>query len=571
MQRLTGRVGAAARFVAQNRLTILALAAIWAIGVGAFVVVHQSNVTVDREVKAQLANGKMQRELGDLTLIAVAPVFLPRAVRPSVDGIRLQLKDAERGINTTSSALGRYDTANELAPIVSGERLYFAEIAQIATLFTKGRLTAGVSAFGRSYQPTGNYGKLIADMRRLSAADSRQAAHARATRTTVEVFAFAILLLAFSGILGYTTHLSHARRRLLELSQVDASTDALTGLPNRRKLFTDMKALLAESPPPTELALGMFDLDGFKHYNDTFGHPAGDALLVRLSHKLAAATEGHGAAYRMGGDEFCVIIRGAGAEGILSTAAEALSEHGESFSVHCSYGSVVVVPGELTLEQALQQADQRLYDNKPASPTHASREAYDVLLQVLAEQHFSLSTHLITVGRLAEAVARKLGLPEDQITLTRLTGELHDIGKTAIPDAILNKPGPLDQDEWTFMKRHTIIGERILAAAPALTAIAPLVRSSHERLDGTGYPDGLRADEIPISSRIVAVVDAYHAMTIRRPYRLPRTLDGAIDELRRCAGSQFDPTVTEAFVAILRGSIRKLPARRSPAPAMVAA
>jgi diguanylate cyclase (GGDEF)-like protein len=296
----------------------------------------------------------------------------------------------------------------------------------------------------------------------------------------------------------------------------------------------------------------MFDLDGFKIYNDTFGHPAGDALLVRCGRKLAAALEGHGSAYRMGGDEFCVIVRGAGADRVLAAAAEALSEHGEHFDVRCSSGSVVIGPSEMTLEQALLQADQRLYSNKRSSRGRAGGEAHDVLLSVLAEHSLSLAAHLGHVGTLAEAVARELGLPEDVVTLTRLTAELHDVGKTAIPDVVLEKPGPLDAEEWELLKQHTIIGERILGAAPALARVAPLVRSTHERVDGTGYPDGLLGDAIPLSSRIVSVVDAYDAMTSSRPYGVERTPDQAIAELRKCAGSQFDPSVVEAFVAVCR-------------------
>jgi HD-GYP domain-containing protein (c-di-GMP phosphodiesterase class II) len=252
----------------------------------------------------------------------------------------------------------------------------------------------------------------------------------------------------------------------------------------------------------------------------------------------------------MGGDEFCVIARGDEVEETLADAAAALSEHGTLFDVTCSRGSVTIAAGEMTLEQAFQLADQRMYDSKRSSRTREGGEAHKVLLRVLAENSLSLATHLSNVGRLAEAVARKLCLSEDEVTLTRLAAELHDIGKTAIPSAILDKPGPLDNEEWAFMKRHTVIGERILAAAPALSAIAPLVRSSHERPDGSGYPDGLRAEEIPLSSRIVAVVDAYDAMATTRPYAPRLTPDQAIDELRRCAGSQFDPSVVDAFVAV---------------------
>ena len=195
-----------------------------------------------------------------------------------------------------------------------------------------------------------------------------------------------------------------------------------------------------------------------------------------------------------------------------------------------------------------------------------------MLLRVLTEGDQSLAAHMSTVGRLAAAVARKLGLSDDEVTLTRLTAELHDVGKTAIPDEILNKPGPLDDQEWSFIKRHTLIGERILAAAPTLARVAPLVRATHERCDGSGYPDGLHDHEIPLSARIVAVVDAYDAMTSHRPYRMPFTTDQAIAELRHCAGTQFDPAVIEAFIAVCQqATSRGNPARTTGLAAPVAA
>jgi HD-GYP domain-containing protein (c-di-GMP phosphodiesterase class II) len=129
--------------------------------------------------------------------------------------------------------------------------------------------------------------------------------------------------------------------------------------------------------------------------------------------------------------------------------------------------------------------------------------------------------------------------------------ELHDVGKIAVPDAIIDKPGPLDPVEWSFVRRHPLIGERILLAAPALRPVARLVRSSHERWDGAGYPDGLCGDEIPLGARVVSVCDAFEAMTTDRPYREAISEDEALDELRRCGGSQFDPMVVEAFCRVI--------------------
>jgi HD-GYP domain-containing protein (c-di-GMP phosphodiesterase class II) len=181
----------------------------------------------------------------------------------------------------------------------------------------------------------------------------------------------------------------------------------------------------------------------------------------------------------------------------------------------------------------------------------AGRQSKDVLLRALAERNPNLGGHLSEVADLAERTARRLGLPAEEVERVRHAGELHDAGKVAIPDGILSKPGPLDAAEWGFVRRHPLIGERIVAAAPSLTRVARLVRSTHERWDGTGYPDRLVADAIPLGSRIVAVADAYDAMTSERPYAAARTPQEALDELRRCAGTQFDPAVVETFRAVV--------------------
>jgi HD-GYP domain-containing protein (c-di-GMP phosphodiesterase class II) len=142
-------------------------------------------------------------------------------------------------------------------------------------------------------------------------------------------------------------------------------------------------------------------------------------------------------------------------------------------------------------------------------------------------------------------------LGAEQLDEIARAAELHDIGKLAIPDEILHKPSPLDADEWELMRQHTLIGERILAAAPAMRPVAAIVRASHEHFGGGGYPDGLAGEQIPLGARIVSVCDAFHAMTHERPYQRTLDADAALAELSRCAGSQFDPAVVEVFGALL--------------------
>ena len=328
--------------------------------------------------------------------------------------------------------------------------------------------------------------------------------------------------------------------------------DALTGLPNRRKLMQDLEERLgADEPEPTLLIV--FDLDGFKAYNDAYGHPAGDALLVRLGERLQDALLGRGHAYRMGGDEFCVLatLRADGQTALAAAGAAALTERGEGFEITASHGAVDLPSEATSPSEALGVADQRMYARKGRKRTSAGRQATDALLKALAERNPGLGAHLDDVTGLCEAVGRELGLADEAMTPLLQAAALHDVGKVAIPDAILDKPGPLDEAEWEFMRTHTLIGERILAEAPALAEAAKIVRASHERWDGTGYPDGLARDEIPLAARIIAVCDSFDAMTSNRPYRTAMSVEGALSELHNCSGTQFDPAVIKAFARVI--------------------
>jgi len=336
---------------------------------------------------------------------------------------------------------------------------------------------------------------------------------------------------------------------LLDRTRHESKTDLLTGLWNRRALVGDLDETIESA---TKSVLMLFDLNGFKSYNDRFGHPAGDALLARLGERLQSGLPADGRAYRLGGDEFCVLVRvdeTKMADVVAETTAN-LTEEGEGFRITSSVG-IVVLPEEATdTTEALKIVDRRMYRHK-GGDRPVGAEGRGALLGVLEARDAVLAAHTNEVVRLSKAIASRM--PYDfSIEAVVSTAQLHDIGKLAVPDSILLKRGPLDASEWEVVRQHTLAGERIVGRVPGLDSVADAVRASHERWDGLGYPDGLAGHDIPLAARIVAVADSYAAMTTPdRPYREPLSPAEAEEEVIRCAGTQFDPVVVEAFLAVL--------------------
>jgi diguanylate cyclase (GGDEF)-like protein len=366
---------------------------------------------------------------------------------------------------------------------------------------------------------------------------------------SVALVVAALALLVFAAI----SFLAH--HRLLVATSL---TDALTGIPNRRKLKADLEQGLKGASRDRPLLLMLFDLNGFKGYNDTFGHPAGDALLIRLAKALDAAMTAHGAtAYRLGGDEFCILapVDPDNTTPIVAAASEALSEHGGGFSITASYGAILLPQDSQDVVEAMRLVDQRMYAQKTSKRRSPDRQSRDVLMRALHERNPELAERHAAVARLAEAIGERMGLSSEDQAQLRQAAELHDIGKLAIPEQLLHKPGPLDDEEWAFIRRHSLIGERIIAAAPALAPAAKLVHATHERVDGSGYPDGLAGQQIPLGARIIAVCDAFTAMTFPRSYASQLTVQQALDELRRCSGTQFDPDVVVALANLVVGLV----------------
>jgi diguanylate cyclase (GGDEF)-like protein len=383
------------------------------------------------------------------------------------------------------------------------------------------------------------------------------AAFTHITATAVALAAAAVVVGIARAVLTFMENV-----RMLRRSAEEAVTDGLTGLGNRRRLMSDLDDAVAHADLDHPSTLVFFDLNGFKSYNDTLGHGAGDVLLARLGAALDHAIGGWGRAYRLGGDEFCALLHGRFCldDGLVHAATAALTERCDLAEISAALGMAVIPDEAGTTSEALHLADQRMYASKTRGGREAAACTRQVLMRVLAERAPDLQDHVASVGQLAGALGRSLGLEAAQLDQLVLAAELHDVGKLGIPDAILAKRGPLDDDECALMRRHPEIGERILSADPAMQPIGKLVRASHERWDGAGYPDRLAGTDIPLGARIIAACDALEAMTSERCYQSARSLPEALAELRRCAGTQFDPDIVVVLCARLE------PATATPTP-----
>jgi len=370
--------------------------------------------------------------------------------------------------------------------------------------------------------------------------------------------------------------LAEANRRIVELQrQLGGHTgnDPVTGLPSlsrfRAQLDIEVKRTRRNGLP---LCGAVLDIDGFRSINTHHGYGVGDEVLAATGSVLGAGMRAHDLACRTGADEFAVLMPETDPAGAETGLARVLQEldgvHvGPVSSVSASVGIAVLGHAETgaqllacagaALARARDAGGGRVNaDQSAAAPTPAEthrRDAVSALTAALLERDRYTGEHSESVVDLAGRVARGLGLDDREVAQVQAAALLHDIGKVAIPDEILNHPGSLSDEQWARMRDHTIIGENILRAFPGFGGVARIVRHEHERWDGTGYPDGLAREDIPLGSRIILACDAYHAMTSDRPYRAAMPHAEAIAELTANVGKQFDSAVIEQLVGALYG------------------
>ena len=376
---------------------------------------------------------------------------------------------------------------------------------------------------------------------------------------------------------GLLDEVARLRQRVAELETErarDLRLDSLTGLLSPRA-FRGRLSEEVERARRYQRALSMaiIALDDFAALELRHGFRAVDELLAAVARRIAGTTRAHDLIGRIGHAEFGLLLPETAGQAALPALERLLVElevvgEGKIRAAGASMGVAAMSRGmgaetllasaRLALARAqsvgggraVLAADTEHIAEPAATPQH---DAIEALAVALLERDRYTGEHSEAVIEMSGAVARNLGCSGAEVERVRSAALLHDIGKVAIPDDILHKPGPLTDSEWRLMKEHPVIGERILRVLPGLGTVARIVRHEHERWDGGGYPDGLAGEAIPLGSRIIIAADTYHAITSDRPYRAAKPHDAAVEELTRCAGSQFDPRVTAALIGHLYG------------------
>jgi diguanylate cyclase (GGDEF)-like protein/PAS domain S-box-containing protein len=332
--------------------------------------------------------------------------------------------------------------------------------------------------------------------------------------------------------------------------------DQLTGLYNRTYFDSELTSLETSNSYP--LTIIAADLDGLKIINDSVGHEQGDKMLFDCAKILKDALQNTYVIARVGGDEFAVILPDTDrftADVIIKRIKAALAVYNQrNHSLPLSMSLGVATADDLSISplELYREADDMIYLDKLQTGAGAKSQILLSLMTVLDERDIVTAAHTRRIEILCKEMGLTIKLPQKQLRRLMLLSRVHDIGKVGIPDSILHKEGPLNDEEWKLMRKHPEKGHRIASASTDLFEIADLILKHHERWDGSGYPLGLKGEEIPVECRILSVVDAFDTMTSERPYKKPMTIESTLEELKRCAGTQFEPDMVELFFKVIR-------------------
>jgi diguanylate cyclase (GGDEF)-like protein/PAS domain S-box-containing protein len=355
-----------------------------------------------------------------------------------------------------------------------------------------------------------------------------------------------------TGILSMQVDLTNLRMKEKKLEFLSYN-DQLTGLYNRAYFDQELKRLDNQDELP--LSLVVIDVNGLKMINDVYGHLAGDELIKSAAAVLKSCLRDEDILARFGGDEFALILPQTPKKDVekiikrIKEESNKVDVEGNKLSLGIGFATKTEMEEEI--EQIFDQADENMYKDKLVKSKDSKNNIIKNLIITLEAKSNENKEHVQRLEELAVKLGRRLDLSYEQLSNLSLLASIHDIGKVTISEGILKKPDKLNEDEWETMKKHAERGYKIASSTEEFSAIAKYILHHHEKWDGTGYPNGLKGEEIPLFSRIIAIVDAYDVMTHARPYSDPLSKEEALKEIKKCSGSQFDPELVEEFVDLI--------------------
>ncbi len=350
-----------------------------------------------------------------------------------------------------------------------------------------------------------------------------------------------------------------SRKKAGELLNFLSFHDSLTGLYNRAYFDEELKRLDTKRQLP--LSIIMADINGLKLINDAFGHNKGDLALIKCAEIFKKSLRDEDIIARWGGDEFIILLPKTKEEEALSIIDRIKKEsprlNGNEITISISMGSSTKTEADRSINEVILEAEERMYQKKLIEGRSFSSSVITTLKRILLEKSIETEEHTERINKLALKLGRALNLSEDKLAELSLLSMLHDIGKVAVPEELLLKEGSLSKNEWKLVKKHPRVGYDIVKSYPHLAHIADAILYHHEWWDGSGYPQGLKENEIPLTSRILAVVDAYDVMASGRCYKSKMDIKQIIQEFEKYSGKQFDPYISKKFLELLKDNMIK--------------
>ncbi len=348
------------------------------------------------------------------------------------------------------------------------------------------------------------------------------------------------------GFLKDVTVRKRAENKLVYLSY----HDQLTGLYNRRFFEEELRRLDTRRNLPLSVIMG--DINGLKFINDSFGHSTGDAYLKKAAEIIKKSCRADDIIARLGGDEFVILLPKADATEAVKIInrilLEASTQTVGNFALSISFGYDTKETEEQSILEIMENSESHMYRHKVYERTSIRSKTIDIIMDALFLKSNRESQHSERVSMISELIASNMSFDKDDVNQIKIAGLIHDIGKIGIDEKILNKAGQLDKDDWEEIRKHPEAGWRILSSSKEFSELARFVLHHHEKFDGSGYPNGLKGEEIPMEARIIAIADAYDAITSERSYRKGASKEEAIEEIKKCSGTHFDPKIVDVLI-----------------------